>query len=136
MQTATTIEQSCRLLEVGIKASTADMCYIFTDMEGEQISGWEASDVEADGGEVTTTLKSKDDGSFDYSYVNDSPAWSLSALLGLLPLGYLLECDKCTLIIPNSINGTFFGDGDMFEAVLKALKWCATHGYKPKATEP
>lgn len=144
--TATTIEQSRRLLELGIPASTADMCYIFTDMEGEQISGWEASDVEADGGEVTTTLKSKDDGSFDYSYVNDSPAWSLAALIRLLPvtiipagkelglhINFIVDQNKVYTHVEYSNEQTksesFVVNEDIFEALVLMVRLMKSEGY-------
>ena len=67
----TSIEQSKRLIELGIDVSTADM-YYFTIVRDYPYSQ----------GKIKTIAKIMD-GSFSSNY--DIPAWSLSALLGLIP---------------------------------------------------
>ena len=84
-QIATTIDQYKRLRAAGVNPATADMCYIFFDKGGEQISleEWLECAGEIDRGE--SYLIPKDFGMYDHSYSDECPAWSLSALLNLLP---------------------------------------------------
>lgn len=77
-QIATTIEQSKKLIELGIDVNTADMTYDAIVVSGEDkmlINGWTLN--------VGLYSAIKDN---DFSYRNGYtfPAWSLSALLGLI----------------------------------------------------
>lgn len=65
-QIATTPTQSARLIACGVDLTSADMCYLYF-LDGR------------------IELVPKDFGDYDHSYENDSPAWSLSALLALFP---------------------------------------------------
>jgi hypothetical protein len=67
--------------------------------------------------------------------MTDIPAWTLGALLDYLPLGYMLNSvdgGQCVLIVPNNLNATFFGDGSLFRAAIKALIWCKKKGFEFK----
>ena len=66
---ATTPEQSQRLLACGVSPDTADMCWTTWENDGEKI----------------TQLNVHDEYCYEVQCLNPIPAWSLSALLGLLP---------------------------------------------------
>lgn len=86
-QIATNKEQSARLIACGVDPNTADMCYLYWDESGEQLSREEYLEIFNESfldGRVE--LVPKDFGDYDHSYEIDSPAWSLSALLALLPI--------------------------------------------------
>lgn len=72
-QIATTPEQSQRLLRCGVSADTADMCWYI-----------ESGEINIEKLRLDTELIgcSYDDPKRHYKYI---PAWSLNALLGLLP---------------------------------------------------
>ena len=73
----TSIEQSKKLLSFGLDSSTADMCYIGTEREHilhaesySQILKWRKDYKKESNAPFSTTI---------------IPAWSLAALLGLMP---------------------------------------------------
>lgn len=77
---ATTIEQSKHLLELGLDSSTADMCWV-KDYTGQWVL-------------ITDTqinIRSRLEGMYEYSgfqwqeHIAIIPAWSLSALLEVMP---------------------------------------------------
>ena len=108
-QICTTREQSKKLLELGISCETADMSWHFTNMKSEALQ-WELK---------TTKLTTKEnffgkieklaspfykhaDGSpmtgeevFDKICGKDLPAWSLGALIRLLPDTIILNYRSC-----------------------------------------
>ena len=69
-QIATTVEQSKKLIELGIDVNTADMMWTY-DFTIGRINGLNV---------ISTQLKPEE---------NDIPAWSLSALLDILPFPQL-----------------------------------------------
>lgn len=75
---ATTQDQSARLLRCGVSADTADMCYQFID---ECVNNTDKP--------ICSTPKEQFDTIRGYGFGNSrihiTPAWSLSALLGLIP---------------------------------------------------
>lgn len=77
---ATTLEQSRKLVEIGIDLNTADMHYAFTMIGGGAFQ--EMIDNSA------TLLPGKKNTKYPYE-----PAWSLSALLELMPKLYEFEND-------------------------------------------
>ena len=115
-QIATNPEQSQRLIACGVNPDTADMCYLYWDENGEQLSREEYLEIFNESfldGRVE--LVPKDFGDYNHSYENDSPAWSQSALLALLPM----EIRK---------------DGIDFDMMLKAYphedecyRWCISY---------
>ena len=80
---ATTVEQSKKLLELGIDEGTADMYW------------WHY--------EKKTYLSGMYDGEFN-KHEEDVPAWSLSALLEMLPLKINVGNDLCPLKIDKEYN--------------------------------
>ena len=85
-QISTTPEQSQRLIACGVNPDSADMCYLYWDENGVQLIHDEYLEIFNESfldGRVE--LVPKDFADYDHSYENDSPAWSLSASLGLLP---------------------------------------------------
>lgn len=75
---ATTREQSDRLLQCGVSAESADMCYQFID---ECVNNTDKP--------ICSTPKEQFNTLIGYGFgghrIHITPAWSLSALLGLLP---------------------------------------------------
>lgn len=127
---ATTKEQSDRLLACGVSADTADMARYEDDSVPMMPWDWTTG-----------------------SYGGTFPAWSLSALLGLLPssilspLGneYMLELSK--LRMHDAWEVQWFSGRDRFrtydkknfhklwdkspiEACVKAIEWLSENGYK------
>ena len=143
-QTATTQSQSARLLRCGVSADTADMSIrTITEPMIKDIAEWE-----------TPLLLTMPYGSAKDIYRGDyvEPAWSLSALLGLLPkeikvapspydeiqrYGLLIypfmggwqvdyqycEDDECHSLICRH------GD-NLIEACVKAIEWLSENNYK------
>ena len=87
---ATTIEQSKKLLELGIDRNTADMRYGY-------IAPYNYSDRMFDGGydEVPypKDFLKRNPNFSENEYDGELPAWSLAALLGLMPKLYEYEND-------------------------------------------
>ena len=76
---ATTIEQSKKLIELGIDVNTADMTYNAIVVSGENkmhINGWTLNVG------LYSAIK---DNNFSYRNGYTIPAWSLSALIELMP---------------------------------------------------
>lgn len=66
---ATTQDQSARLLRCGVSADTADMVWTRFESDGEKYE----------------QLSVMDESAYEVASLTPIPAWSLSALLGLLP---------------------------------------------------
>ena len=143
-QIATTQDQSARLLRCGVSADTADMCWYI-----------ESGEINIEKLRLDTELIgcSYDDPKRHYKYI---PAWSLSALLGLLPTAilspmgnkYMLELSKLRMNDAWEVqwfNGreklkfrTYdkqkvfhkLWDKSPIEACVKAIEWLAANGYK------
>ena len=94
-QIATTPEQGKRLIACGVDPSTADMCYLYWDESGEQLSREEYLEIFNESfldGRIE--LVPKDFGDYNHSYSDDSPAWSLGRLLALLPPTITIDEDE------------------------------------------
>ena len=77
-QICTTIEQSKRLLELGLDADTSDMCWLAKKLWGD--------DVEIPEEDRSYILSTDKDDSFCSRYdVDCVPAWSLHRLIAMLP---------------------------------------------------
>lgn len=87
-QICTTVEQSKRLLELGLNADTADMCWLAKKLWGD--------DVEIPEEDRSYILSTDKDDSFCSRYdVDCVPAWSLHRLIAMLPdrdRAYLTDC--------------------------------------------
>lgn len=152
-QIATTSEQSRRLLACGLDPKSADMCYLYWDESGEQLSREVYLEIFNESfldGRIE--LVPKDFGDYDHSYENDSPAWSLSRLLSLLPK--VITCDAygyiwleiVWLYEENSIptiryftppnenddepDQWEFTDDSIIECAVQAVEWIRDNGYK------
>ena len=89
----TSIEQSKKLLSLGLDSSTADMEYISLKEGNHPIGN---VPFVKDDSEV-------EDSAFDYIY-NRTPCWSLTALLGVIPEPDLVQNSEKTWLIRSWIN--------------------------------
>lgn len=130
---ATTKEQSQRLLRCGVSADTADMFYQ-TPITASQKATKEDILLVKNAGKTL----------FD----TDTPAWSLSRLLGLLPkrikrgdcsdYTLSLSCDGCFWDLEYTYarycgeddSLVLFEDTDPIEACVKAIEWLTENNYK------
>ena len=117
-QIATTIEQSRKLLELGLKAETADCCYYYYD--GEYLIAFAE----------------------DAKYPSDIPAWSLHRLIEMMP-EYVHKGNAHfeRTLFPNSID--YFRDlykdcGDvvisfdspnLYDRLIHCVEWLIKEGY-------
>lgn len=99
---ATSVEQSKKLIELGIDKNTSDMYY------------WCGEDLRIGG------RKAQDD---DY----DIPAWSLTALLEILPEGFLFinNQGECTPILywAPGFKGSRFWKNNLVDTVFEIICW-------------
>lgn len=91
-QISTSIEQSQRLLAMGLKPETADMVIIYKDDCGNEVP-WEDILIDQQGRDFclcdkiggvaycTKEVYPSECGCYDHSYTSDCPSWSLSRLL-------------------------------------------------------
>ena len=117
-QIATTKEQSQRLIACGVKVESADMCYV---------GGYK---------EVCAIPFSKCDN-------EDTPAWSLSALLSLLPKCLMWQGLYYRLVMGPNENGWEIEYNDLsvlnnlhrvkadspIEACVQMIEWLTKNGY-------
>lgn len=158
-QIATTIEQSKRLIACGVAPKSADMCRLFYDADGDQVCYDETYSEDndehfllteyygEDNVEVSCELVPKSFGDYDHSFENDSPAWSLSALLALLPdsikrneystydlelsktsIAYVYYADMDSYLNPHEKLHLY--SDDLIEACVKAIEWLTANGYE------
>lgn len=156
-QICTTKEQSSRLLEAGIRPDTADMVLLYVDDESN-IAGWK--DIRKDDkgqlyydvyGETYILRKEilpVDNPYYDHSYQNDCPAWSLSALIDMMPpaidrLGTLYLCAGLNAKTYNAdnkvkahqysieygINRASHRYDDPIEALIETIEWLIKEGH-------
>ena len=133
-QICTTREQSERLLALGLKKETADMCWT------QEEDGWGELQWYCRVG--TFTQKDAEIGFFDYI-----PAWSLHRMLSMLPV--LIDCKKDLQsysnqlyldLFVNCISYTYtdtdyddrvyqsWGNG-LFNAIIDCIEWLIKEGY-------
>ena len=147
-QIATTREQSQRLLDLGIPANTADMSWHFTNMKTESLQ-WELKPAPLTTKEnflgriekIACSLYKHADGTpmtgdevFDKIWGNDLPAWSLGALIALLPdevrnerfnITYYLTFDKYGIWYSNRMEDEekeYEDYGDLFECCIEMIE--------------
>lgn len=108
----TSIEQSQRLIDAGVESDTADMYYIMRRNCEPRLA-------------ILTETPS-------VSLLNAKPAWSLSALINLLPdfvksgnTDYCLTmlADRVTYWNPNATNVFEATEGNLLDAVVEAVVW-------------
>lgn len=149
-QIATTKEQSDRLLKCGASAESADMCYQFID---DCVNNTDKPICNTPKEQYNTLIGY----GFGDSRIHITPAWSLSALLGLLPkeigadessydevqkYGLLIYpcysdwqieyrgcvADECHSLI-------YVYDTDLIESCVKAIEWLTERGYQLNGIE-
>lgn len=122
---ATTVEQSERLLKLGVKPKIADMYYLFI------------GDVET--GKRHYDLLSLDDYLRKRMSSDDIPAWSLTALLDLMPIEIQTKTNFFTLKIDRERNGLYnisyepflirdlylisFASKELIDAAVEMIEW-------------
>lgn len=143
-QIATTPEQSQRLIACGVNPDSADMCYLYWNESGEQLSRDEYLEIFNDSfldGRVE--LVPKDFGDYDHSYETDSPAWSLSALLALVPQDLMWQGLYYRFVMGPNENRWEIEYNDLsvmsnlhrviadtpIEACVQMIEWLTANGY-------
>lgn len=148
-QIATTREQSQRLLDLGIPANTADMSWHFTNMKTESLQ-WVLKPAPLTTKEnflgriekLACSLYKHADGTpmtgeevFDKIWGNDLPAWSLGALIALLPDEVKDERFNITYYLTFDKYGIWYGNrtedeekeyedyGELFECCIKMIEF-------------
>lgn len=135
---ATTREQSARLLQCGVSAESADMCYQFIDECCNNTDNPICSTPK----EQYATVSGH---GFGDHRIHITPAWSLSALLGLLPkeirhngCTYKLNIDYPPIGMVAARYNTEWDDLDsikgymceeLIDALYSLLVWCLEKGY-------
>ena len=113
--------QSERLLALGLKKETADMCSVI--------------DHVSDGGkweEVDTIFSfTPDDWNFRESV---TPRWSLHRLLSMLPddapkIYWILDGASITIEFEDDGSDFFPHKGDIYEGVVNCIEWLIKEGY-------
>ena len=119
-QICTTVEQSKKLLELGLKPETADMSYLEID------------------GSLICIISSEDDKYIPYD--DYTPAWSLHRLILLCPNTGVLTITEGSVEYEGLINyqveeedGFFSRQGnDIYGNLLDCIEWLIKKGYFPK----
>ena len=120
-QICTTREQSERLLALGLKKETADMCSVI--------------DHVSDGGkweEVDTIFSfTPDDWNFRESV---TPRWSLHRLLSMLPddapkIYWILDGANISMEWENDDSDFFPHRGNMYNGIISCIEWLIKEGY-------
>ncbi len=135
-QIATTIEQSKKLLELGIKPETADMTHHYQ----ESVDYYELKDIAFSKVIHLRELTNKNPvfgRSGDDLYGKDIPAWSLHRLIAMIPaslgkytmlavtseeVGYFYN-DIC-----DGITWDFAREGNTFDCIIECIKWLMKKG--------
>ena len=118
----TTLEQSKKLIELGIDVNTADMYYMYRHWEIDENTIGSQSDASI--GFDSDFYYSANNGK-TYHYI---PAWSLSALLELIPAGNILLRDalsknyKCI----NTVDSDLYDNP--LDAVFEMVCWLKENG--------
>ena len=132
MQNYTTIEQSKKLLELGLNPNTADMCWT-NHLYGNVRSSMKAANMTID--DYKKLLDSfADSTSIDIFY----PCWSLGALLELLPIcstidhesnGWWCNVNYDIVDIKNGFTDNSIKEKILFEAVYDMVVWLLVRNY-------
>ena len=119
-QIATSIEQSRRLLELGLRKETADMCWI-------AMSG---------GHYIYATPWSY------HSRGNDIPAWSLHRIIDMMPFDVIPEggFDNCFTLIKTYPQGysveydgfSYYYKENIYDTLIEGIEHLIKEGYFPK----
>lgn len=136
MNTYTTIEQSKRLVELGLDPNTCDGIY------AAKVKDWEGKEVKNPRYRIHVGVKL---GKFivqNFEEIDEIPAWSFGNLLELLPR--TIECDNIIYDLTynfrsNSISYRekfgpdtlieFFIDSDPYENIIVCFNWLVKNGF-------
>ena len=125
-QICTTKEQSDRLLALGLKRETADMCWNTLTLHG------------------TPATYPSQDVWLDYSIISDShfPAWSLHRLIEMLPSfidigehSYIFSIIQGKLFsyVSDIVGNAFlYGKGSVYESAIYTIEWLIKERYFKK----
>ena len=130
----TTIEQSKKLLELGLDPSAADMCYQYWDKN---------NDIPVSISYTDGVNMIKQTASYDVSYNKKLealiPCWSLAALIELMPKTIISEGCCCYLFIDvNNISFDYLSGFAQFnsinadtllDAAVENVKWLIEQGH-------
>lgn len=135
-QIATTIEQSKKLLELGIKPETADMTHHYQG----SVDYYELKDIAFTKVMHLRELTNKNPIlgiSGDDLYAKDIPAWSLHRLMAMIPV----SLSKYTMLAVTSeevgyfynglcggITWDFASEGNTFDCIIECIKWLMNKG--------
>ena len=109
----TTIEQSKRLIELGIDVNTADMCYI-----REQWFEHDENEIKEDWSKYPVVDFDEDEDKVPLPEPITYPCWSLAALLELMP-SRINATYKLNLIKDDTTNGYYYNYTDRKERKLR-----------------
>lgn len=122
-QIATSREQSERLLALGLKRETADMCWQTTTLNGEPIT-YPSQDVWLSGSIITN---------------NHFPAWSLHRLIEMMPFDVIPEggFDNCFTLIKNYPKGysveydgfSYYHKENIYDTLIDGIEHLIKEGY-------
>ena len=109
-QICTTREQSERLLALGLKTETADMCWTIDERDN-------------------IVIELIDDA---VEYIE--PAWSLHRLLSMLPndapkIYWILNGANISIEFEDDGADFFPHNGDIYEGIVKCIEWLIKEGY-------
>jgi hypothetical protein len=156
-QICTTVEQSERLLSLGLKKETADMCYRYVNtVKGEKKyeliveAAWSQEVIDEyvrfgtkiglfdnlvhPCGKPVTPLEARADVT-----KNDIPAWSLHRLIEMMPFDVIPEggFDNCFTLIKNYPKGysieydafSYYYKENIYDALIDAIEHLIKQGY-------
>ena len=122
-QICTSREQSERLLALGLKKETADMCWRTTTLNGEAIT-YPSQDVWMNGSIITN---------------NHFPAWSLHRLIEMMPLDVVPEggFDNIFMLTKNYPSGysveydgfSYYHKENIYDTLIEGIEHLIKEGY-------
>ena len=137
-QIATTIEQSKKLLELGIKPETADMTHHYQG----SVDYYELKDIAFTKVMHLRELTNKNPilgRSGDDLYAKDMPAWSLHRLMAMMPLDVIPEggFDNCFTLIKNYPKGysieydgfSYYHKENIYDTLIEGIEHLINEGY-------
>lgn len=136
---ATTVKQSKRLLELGMGIETADMWW--TEIQPLKTISWNET---IPNGECYYTLSITKEEHLGMASYKDIPAWSLSALLELMPSVITKDDKKMFLRLekagaynlyyfsPNRQGEIWFTEEEPIDASVGMIEWLCKNGYISK----
>lgn len=125
-QICTSRSQSERLLALGLKKETADMC-------------WTLRDSDREGNEYSVEYMSIGQGKYHLMHPDwYTPAWSLHRLMEMMPT--VITYEDYSLILGINATCVYYADdeyaetfkafeGNLYECVVKCIDWLIKEGY-------